>query len=283
MKAIIVFIFLIFSFPLFGEGDRPRGNYITREMGFVGDTSAWWEVPNVPATVSVDPIVTSVNLFWLDTEGYICKGNPGTSGRLGFIELPYPAWQQLYDRRDSDGNIFVSQEELLLFQTQRYPVSPSYTGIGEHLIIANAYYFRVRDTGQVIGSLHTESSMPLDLLVDETFLVPGYVQFRSARFSITHENCPFLESLGLAIPPPPSIGSEARPEPAQDSTRCLVRANITAQDLAKACEEGRLRGSFRGEGRLIIEEPPKRQKHDLKKPGRKELSPGKPKKKPKYL
>lgn len=283
-NIFIVLVALGFSFSLFSEGDRPRGNYTSREMGFVGDTSHWWEVPNPPA-IEIDPVITSVQLFWLDDQGYICKGNPGTTGQPGSIDLPYPASQELFQRSDSDGNVFISEEELFRFQTQRYPVSTSYDGLGEHLIIFLAHTFRVRTTGQLIEARGAQPSMPLDLMIDETFLVPGYFQPRSALLSLERQNCPLLDEMGVSIPPPPPPislnGEERREESPQHPSRCLVRANITAQDLVRACQEGRLRGSLGRDGRLIIERPPPRS--NLKKPGKKDIAPSKPKKKQRYL
>lgn len=284
MKKIIVLFVLTFSLSLFGEGDRPHGNFAFRALGFVGDTSHWWEVPN-PPVVEVDPVITTVQLFWLDDQGYICKGNPGTTGQPGSIELPYGAASELFNRRDAEGNIYISEDELYYFQTQRYPVSTSYDGLGEHLIIFLAHEFRVRATGQFIGGTSSQPSMPLDLMIDEAYLAPGSFQPRSALLSLERQNCPLLDEMGISIPPPPppiSInGEERREESPQHPSRCLVRANITATDLINACREGRLRGSLGRDGRLIIESPPP--KSNLRKPGKKDIAPSKPKKKQRYL
>lgn len=276
MRRMVFFLLLLFPMILFAEGER-RGHYAPRELGFVGDTSTWWEVLDPPLSIGVDPVWTIVHLFWLDEQGTICKGNPGVNGQPGWVDINYPAWEELDSHREADGNVYLDEEELLYFQTRRYPIPQNYGGLGEHLLLFRALEFRIRSNGLVAQTLNTELSLPIDIFLDETYVVPGYVQARSARFSSLHPRCPLLDELGLPVPEPPSF-SGGQTGPAQDSTRCLTRSNVTAEDLIKVCQEGLLRGKLGKGGRLY--RVTRETRGPLKKPGMKEMKKGK---KQKYL
>ena len=108
----------------------------------------------VPATtpIAVDPIGGFALFFWVDPEGIVCHGAPGSSGQPGpaAIEAAKPAAVQ-----DAKTNTVVVSTQLLVYQLIPYSLSEylSSGASGYHLFQFDNVLWRDRSSGEALRDL----------------------------------------------------------------------------------------------------------------------------------
>lgn len=206
----------------------------------------FFQNPPQGQTFDFDPLTGPVRLYWLDDDGNICSGDPGESGQPGSVEFSPSNWADAMGRRDES----ISAEELASYQ--RFNISINdFTGTGTHFLQFVTNLFRSRDNGNVFQSPSgLILSLPQDISLQNRTANPA--SFRPQYIFSERHPCFAQDNENLMLP---SASLTLEGQPAQHSSKCQRRQNVTATALVQACAEGRLEGSF-SEGFLRIRPAP---------------------------
>lgn len=214
-----------------------------RSQGLTINLKDWWKDVATSVEIGVDPLGGAIYLFWLDDEGNICHGDPGTTGQPGLVLIMPSNFGELRTLRRSDATITI--EELARLRNDTYDIG-LYTGQGMHFVIYRNQIWRERSVGMVFEDFaNIQSSYPIDVNLSD-YITPNYL-LPNAMLRLNNYNCSLTEYGTLAVPDSGIGGAVSGQHP----TKCLHKQSITGRSIAEACRSGRLTGGLT-EGYLRI-------------------------------
>ncbi|MEM2924428.1 MAG: thrombospondin type 3 repeat-containing protein [Methanocellales archaeon] len=209
-------------------------NRAPREQGIRVDLSGWWRDVPPEREIEIDPVFSTLHLYWLDEEGNICSGIPGISGQPG-TDVIYSASKLGGLRSKIENREPLSIEELRTYQSDSHVIDYSSVNYA-NLLQYSVGVWRVREDGELFEHQFSGFSLPIDVYLTEDYVSPTFTRPADA-FGEPLNNC--FSLFGLLVP---SSGLGG-----QHPTKCRNQQNVSALDLIQACLEGRLNGSF-GQG-----------------------------------
>jgi hypothetical protein len=116
----------------------------------------WWlavnntSTPPVPTqpTPAIDPLGGSLFIYWIDDQGNVCHGEPGTSGQPGAYEIPAYNPDVLSAPQQTS---VISDEQLRTYQEASFDISPylkDFKPSGPHLVQFAGWIWQDRQTGK---------------------------------------------------------------------------------------------------------------------------------------
>jgi hypothetical protein len=191
----------------------------------------------VPSTtpIGVDPIGGFALFFWVDPDGIVCHGAPGSSGQPGpaVIEAAKPAAVQ-----DSKTNTVVVSTQLLVYQLIPYSLTEylSSGATGYHLFQFDNVLWRDRSNGEAFRDL-----------AKHYYSVPQAIDVGSLPMTLRPElawgqtDCDIGEFIAL-----PDAGRESSGQhPTQCRTKAFPSSGVDAEERLLANCAKRLREGTR--------------------------------------
>ena len=227
-----------------------------------GGTRSMAVDPTITSTDEIewDPLGSALMMYWLDEDGYVCHGTPGVSGQPGVIVIQ-TARISNFSRmireatRVSDSLVADIQDDVYLLTKEEtwteeedfmedvgwggetHSSVSTFTDTGEYLFQFGVQYWRQISTGLLYKMTLPRLSLPVDATLTDTTVSPSFFQPVSTA-GLRFNDC-YSRDEGLMRVPRSDLDVES-----QHPTRCFVKQDVSAFDLAIACEEGRLEGSF---------------------------------------
>lgn len=185
------------------------------------------------------PIIGEVWLYWLDTDGNICRGQAGVDSQSGpsRIIVNDSALYVEVGSAAAAGRV-VSQDEV---NRWRSAAGYSLVGVsnGSYLVQFKPLSWRAGNTGQAINnSIGAGASQPQNFSLTAERMSPAPLE-PTILFNEALRNCFGLE--GLEVPSRDAPGMETTGEP----DKCQARGSFSAGALIRACLDGRLEGGLR--------------------------------------
>ncbi len=208
-----------------------------REQGIRVNLSNFWQNAPPDQDIGMDPISGMLHLYWLDSDGNICRGNPGVTGQPGSaVFYPSPAIIAEVRSIEHSRDNTITLADLMRLQEDTFLINGY--GAGSHILQYTAYIWRARANGEVFEDFTApRGSLPVDASLSEDYISPSFVR---PVYVFGDRHLGYFET-GLPIP---DTDTGLEPTEGQHPTKCRVRQNITASDLIRASSEGRLEGSL---------------------------------------
>ncbi len=205
-----------------------------REQGIRVNLSNFWQNAPPGQDIGMDPISDALHLYWLDSDGNICRGNPGVTGQPGSMVFYYSPSIIIEVREKERSGETITLDDLRRLQEDTFQINGY--GTGSHVLQYTAYFWRARANGEVFEDITApRGSLPVDISLGEDYISPAYVR---PVYAFGDRHFGYFET-GLPVP---ATGLE--PAEGQHPTKCRVRQEITASDFIRASSEGRLDGSL---------------------------------------
>lgn len=206
-----------------------------REQGIKVNISNFWQNAPSGQDIGMDPISGMLHLYWLDSDGNICRGNPGVTGQPGSaVFYPSPSIMAEVRSIEHSRDNTITLADLRRLQEDTFLINGY--GTGSHILQYTAYIWRARANGEVFEDFTApRGSLPVDASLSEDYVTPAFVR---PVYAFGDRHLGYFET-GLPVP-----GTGLESTEGQHPTKCRVRQEITASDLIRASSEGRLEGSL---------------------------------------
>jgi hypothetical protein len=208
-----------------------------RADGISVNLTQWFREIPPGEEIQIDPIGGALYLYWLDENGKICHGTPGSDAGEGPMILYPEGWSGLFSTEDSGGVVSdeqLKQKKIFKFFGGSYDSANNYNSNGAHILQYFGYFFRIRADGTIFRNDLPRISLPNDIELESDKITPGLF-YPIATAGPIYGVCYTYDEEHLPIPTLPFGG---------DSSACQTKSEISAAELMLACKEGRLQGNF---------------------------------------